>query len=354
MGEPPRVTFGMIVLNGMPFLPYNLRSLYPFAHEIVVVEGAAPGAREIATPDGHSRDGTLAELRRFAREDDPLGKVVIVTAEDEGHPNGFWPGEKDEQSRAYAKRAGGDYLWQVDVDEFYLPADMRAVIDRLTADPAITAVTFPTVTIWGALWCATDGWHLRRGAGMYHRLFKWGPGYSYTAHRPPTVLDDHGRDVRSLRWLDGRAVAAMGIVMRHYSLLLPSQVREKVEYYANWGLYGDRLSRVRAWRADSYETLRKPYHVHNVYQYPSWLERYAGSHPPEIERMVATVWRAAPGELRPMDDAQKLLRSPVYLFGRALLKAAEPFDRRVRRWRWTVGPLVRRAVARLRERGARA
>ena len=27
----PRITFGMIVLNGEPFLEYNLRSLYPFA-----------------------------------------------------------------------------------------------------------------------------------------------------------------------------------------------------------------------------------------------------------------------------------------------------------------------------------
>ncbi len=50
----------------MPFLPYNLRALYPFAHQIVVVEGAAPGAAGIAAPDGHSRDGTLEELRRFA------------------------------------------------------------------------------------------------------------------------------------------------------------------------------------------------------------------------------------------------------------------------------------------------
>jgi hypothetical protein len=40
----PFITYGMIVLNGMPFLPYNLRTLYPFAGRIVVVEGAAPGA----------------------------------------------------------------------------------------------------------------------------------------------------------------------------------------------------------------------------------------------------------------------------------------------------------------------
>ena len=37
--EWPRVTFGIIVLNGEPFTRYCLRSLYPFAHQIIVVEG---------------------------------------------------------------------------------------------------------------------------------------------------------------------------------------------------------------------------------------------------------------------------------------------------------------------------
>ena len=159
----------MIVLNGLPFLPFNLRALYPYARQIVVVEGAAPGAAGIATPDGHSRDATLDCLRRFAADEDPDGKLVIVTAEDEGHPDGFWPGEKDEQSRAYAARATGDYLWQVDVDEFYLPRDMETVLDLLGREPQVAAVTFPTMTLWGAPWCVVDGWFLHTAASNYHR-----------------------------------------------------------------------------------------------------------------------------------------------------------------------------------------
>ncbi|MFC1960142.1 hypothetical protein ACFLYO_05490 [Chloroflexota bacterium] len=34
----PRISFGMIVLNGLPFVSYNLRALYPFAHRIIAVE----------------------------------------------------------------------------------------------------------------------------------------------------------------------------------------------------------------------------------------------------------------------------------------------------------------------------
>jgi hypothetical protein len=45
MSKSPRITFGMIVLNGEPFMRYNLQAIYPFAHQIIVVEGAVEGRR---------------------------------------------------------------------------------------------------------------------------------------------------------------------------------------------------------------------------------------------------------------------------------------------------------------------
>ncbi len=232
MTARPRVTFGIIVLNGEPFTAHAIRSLYPFAHEIIVVEGAAPGAVNIATADGHSRDGTLDVLRRMAAEEDPEGKLTVVTAEDDGHPDGFWPGEKHEQSRAYARRATGDYLWQVDIDEFYLERDMERVLDRLAATPTVDAMSFRQVTFWGGLGYVADGWYLRRGAADYHRLFRWGPGFEYATHRPPTVRDETGRDLRKGTWLDAATTAAWGVRLYHYSLLLPQQVIDKCDYYA--------------------------------------------------------------------------------------------------------------------------
>jgi hypothetical protein len=335
----------MIVLNGMPFLPYNLRALYPFAQQIVVVEGAAPGAAGIAAPDGHSRDGTLGELRRFARDEDPEGKLLVVTAGDHGYADGFWPGEKDEQSRAYASRATGDYLWQIDVDEFYLPASMQLVLDVLAGDPEVTAVTFPTLTFWGSPDCVVDSWFLRRGAANYHRLFRWGPGFTYATHRPPTVLDHHGRDTRSLKWLDAGAMSRLGVAMYHYSLLFPALVAEKVEYYSNWGRAGDWFAGSHGWLTDSYLTLRRPYRVHNVYHYPSWLQRFEGPHPPQISRLMDDVARGVvPMAMRPMDDVEWLLQSPRYAAGRRLLQLAEPLDRHGRRWRRSGGSAARRVV----------
>lgn len=321
----PRVSFGIVVLNGEPFTQRTLRSLYPFAHEIIVVEGATPAARNLATTAGHSRDATLDQIRRFKAEEDPQQKVILVTAEDEGYPDGWWPGEKDEQSRAYAKRATGNYLWQIDIDEFYLPDDMARVLAMLVADPSIDAMTFEQITFWGGLDYCADGWYLRRGARSYHRLFKWGPGYSYAAHRPPTVLDDLGRDLRALHWISAPDLARQGIRLFHYSLLLPKQVIEKCDYYAN-AAWANRPA-AGDWARDAFLHLRRPFRVHNVYAYPSWLDRYVGPHPPEIARMVAELRVSDPAQLRACDDIERLLASPAYRAGRAVLKVLDRWDR---------------------------
>ena len=315
MSRHPRISFGMIVLNGEPFLRYNLRALYPHAHDIIVVEGAAPGAVNIATADGHSRDATLEILADFKAHEDPDDKLQIVTRD------GFWS-EKDEMSQAYARRATGDYLWQVDVDEFYLPTDIETVIDMLHADASITAVSFDTITFWGAPNYRVDSWYLRRGAAEYHRLFKWGEGYRYMTHRPPTVIDAKGRDLRDGKWLRGADMAARGIQMRHYSLLLPKQVLEKCDYYsqAEWAKRRDALD----WAQQNWLSLSRPFHCHNVSRYPGCLYRYAGKHPPVIERM----WRdiSLPDsniQIRPSHDIEKLLHSLWYPIARSVVMAAD-------------------------------
>jgi len=340
----PRITFGIIVLNGEPFTRSTLRSLYPFAHEIIVVEGAAPAAKNIATADGHSRDDTLQELRRFQAEEDPQGKVTIVTAEDEGRPDGWWHGEKDEQSRAYAKRATGNWLWQVDIDEFYRAEEMERVIARLRRDPSITAVTFKQLTFWGGLGYRTDGWYLRRGATYYHRLFRWGPGYEYASHRPPTVRDAAGRNLRDLHWIEGETLAAEGIHLYHYSLLLPKQVIEKCDYYGN--VTWTRRPAAVAWAQDAFLRLGRPYRVHNVYDYPSWLERYDGPHPTEIVRMVDDLAREHPAELRRTDDIERLLSTWWYPLGRWALMRLDGVDRVVRGVAGTGRRLARRLARR--------
>lgn len=322
----PRVTFGLIVLNGEPFTRYNLRALYPFAHQIVVVEGAVPAAAAIATPDGHSTDGTREVVRVFQATEDPERKVQLVTAEDAGHPNGFWPGEKDEQSRAWVERATGEYIWQVDVDEFYRAADIRAVLTRLAADPAPTAVSFRQIQFWGGFDSHVDGWYLQRDLPEIHRVFRWRPGSRYLRHRPPTVLDPAGRDVRAQRPLTAPQLARQGVFLYHYSLVFPRQVTEKCAYYgtAAWA----KRAGAERWAREVYGELRRPFRAHNVDHVPGWLERFRGAHPEAIEVLRRDIASGAvPVELRPTADIDALLATPWYRLGRAGLKALVPVYR---------------------------
>ena len=338
--EEPRISFGMIVLNGEPFVRYNLRAIYPFAYEIIVVEGAAPGARGVATSDGHSKDGTLETLYRFKVEEDSDDKVHIITRD------GFWS-EKDEMSQAYAERATGNYLWQIDSDEFYHADDMRTISDLLAADPTITAVSFRMITFWGSLDYVTDGWYLRRGANIFHRVFKWGDGYRYITHRPPTVLNAEGRDTRELHWVDGKTLMKRGIEMHHYSLLLPKQVYEKCVYYGNTF---PNVSGGLNWSQENFMNLQKPFRVHNVYRYPSWLERFTGHHPEQVGKMWEDLHSTDTNiALRHTDDIEHLLSSTWYPLMRICVKY---LDCLARVYRYSEKTLVRvyRALKRILKR----
>jgi hypothetical protein len=311
----PRISFGMIILNGEPFIRYNLRSLYPYAHQIIVVEGATPGAAANASVDGHSLDTTLETLYRFQAEEDPEKKLIIITRD------GFWS-EKDEMSQAYAQVATGDYLWQVDSDEFYQAEDIETVIRLLQEKSSISAISFKQVTFWASPKYKTDSWYLRRGASEYHRLFKWDKDYQYLKHRPPTVLDEQGHDLRSIYWLRGDKLAKQGIYLYHYSLLFPKQVIEKSEYYASaeWS----RRTGSQNWAEDVFLKLKNPFRVHNVFQYPSWLEHYQGKHPSQIEAMWESIEKGGIDiERRQTEYIEKLLNSPSYQILRFFIKIGD-------------------------------
>ena len=324
----PKITFGIIVLNGQPFTKYCLRSLYRFAHEIVIVEGASLNATEISTPEGHSLDDTLEVIRSFIKNEDSEKKVTLVTAEDEGHTNGFWPGEKHEQSRAYAKRATGDYLWQVDIDEFYLPEQMRRVLRLLEADPSISGMSFKTKTFWGSNDIVVDGPFLMEGAEIYQRLFKWGKGYEYTTHRPPTVVDKDGVNIMDKNYIDGHVLFKKhDVSMLHYSLLFPKQVREKAEYY-------DRLKpydyQPLEWYVNAYQKLNWPFRYHNVYLQRSWLMQYKGDVPADIIQMIADIKSGKlDAELRDDADVRVLLKSNKYRFKRLFWRIFWPYEKGV-------------------------
>lgn len=315
MNESIKITFGMIVLNGEPFTRYNLRSLYPFAHQIIVVEGACPSAAAIATSEGHSTDGTLEIIQEFKKNEDPENKLIIVTALDAGHQEGFWQ-EKNEMSQAYAQRVTGNYLWQVDSDEFYHEDQVKHLIEILEQEKPDT-VSFPMITFWGGLDYITDSFYLiRDNAREYHRLFAWKPGYSYKTHFPPTVIDENGTDLRRKKWLRAHYIENKNIFLYHYSLLFPLQVFNKVSYYKTRN-----RSAIDTWEESVYRRLEKPFHAHNVYYHIGWLERYNGAHPIAVKSMMQDITTNKINvELRDCRDVERLLSKKSYVYATKFLR----------------------------------
>ena len=323
--ELPKITFGIIVLNGEPFTRYCIRSIYPFAHEIIVVEGGHEDAKSVCTPDGHSIDGTLETLYKFKKEEDPENKLTIITKE------GFWP-KKDElgrdrtpQSRAYAERATGDYLWQIDIDEFYKTGDMKFIIDLLRKKGDITAVTMPTRNFWGDLYYKIDGWNLRRGAVYFHRLFKWGENYKYLTHEPPTVVNESGMDLRKIKWIKGSWLARRHIYMYHYPHLFPWQVRQKTMVYKDEK--PESCSDIIDWANNNYFKVSNPFNIERHYWLPSWLENYSGGHPTEVVNMMNDIKAGKISvELRNNADVDQILKRRYYYWKVSFMKVNNYVD----------------------------
>ncbi len=145
-----KISFGIIVLNGEPFIKYNLRALYPFAHEILIVEGATKNSKETSTEDGHSTDSTLNVIKDFIETEDTDKKIKLITRD------GFWE-EKDEMSRQFVKEITGNYLWQIDVDEFYLEEDVTKIIEILKNDSSISGISFKMKSFWGGIYQTEEG-----------------------------------------------------------------------------------------------------------------------------------------------------------------------------------------------------
>lgn len=328
-GSFPRITFGVIVCNGEPFIASHFRALYPHAHQIIIVEGAAPGARSFVHTDGHSNDGTVETLQYLCKEEDPDGKLTVVYAEDEGHKDGFWPGEKDEQSRAFAKRASGDYLWQVDIDEFYMPETISSVRLHLLNNPTTTGASFRQITFWGGADVVVDGIYLRRGARDYHRLFKWEEGYKYDTHRPPTVINNKGKNLRECaQWLQAKNTFEYGWSLFHYSLVFEKQVKDKCAYYAD--AHWSQRSGANEWFQKDFIQLRRRHRPHNVYDHASWLEFYHGVHPPMAQAVFAQAQRDGV-RIRGTEDVVAIIRSPSYRVARTVMKLGSNIDQIIRR-----------------------
>lgn len=274
-----KISFGMIVINGEPFIKYNLLNLYPHAHEILIVEGAVEKFKHAATPNGHSLDDTVKIIKEFP---DPENKIKLI------QNNGFWP-EKDEMSNAYMACCTGDYIWQVDVDEFYKSEDIEKVRKYLVENPDVTRIDVQTINFWHGFKAVMQGATYCFGADRFRRIFKFKQGYSFLTHRPPTVLDGDGNICCDARVVTGEElVERLNVYMYHYSYVFKEGVRSKANYYANMG-FGGGHEDGKKWAESTWLRFENPLRIHLIDFPPSWIVPFKGEHPVCIKQMVQEI-----------------------------------------------------------------
>lgn len=230
-----KISFGMIVFNAESTLPKGMleaciTNVYDIAHEILIVEGATKaithyfdGDTSSFTKDGKSTDNTINIIKNLP---DPQNKIKLIES------NGFWNG-KTEMCNAWAQIATGDYVWQLDSDEFYHPDEVKKLIDYLEKHNP-DAVYFNAYHFFGGIdYCIDERSYPDWGSGPWYRVFRHVPGKSkWRSHEHP-IYECDGLVCNTGNVLTQQQSTEIGIKMYHYSYVTYSQIQFKTSFYKN-------------------------------------------------------------------------------------------------------------------------
>jgi len=206
-----KISVGMLVVNGRPFIKAQLENLYDVAHEIVISEGGDQFWRE-RHGFTRSNDGTIDIIKNFP---DPKNKIKLIQRE--------WK-NKNEMSHAYSKGMTGDIIYNVDLDEFIHPKQLISVCKNLMKSKKKSSATIPNYVFFGdfntlMVMEHTDTWF------QTPRIFKRSPNH-LMHHLPPAY------------WKNGIVGAAPlpasenpGVFIHHYSWIYKKSVHDKIGYY---------------------------------------------------------------------------------------------------------------------------
>lgn len=301
----PKFSFVMIALNAMPFIEYSLKSVYDFAHEIIIVEGAVENCLFAANPDGGSKDGTVEFIKSFP---DPENKITLI--------QGRWP-EKCEMQNEALKHVSGDYVWLIDSDEVYKRNDLDRIKGIVKSDPSITQVNFIPDSFWKGPDHIVYSSKFFEFSNHFRRLFKFVPGAVFISHRPPTMVwPGCNRTTEQMHLLGGTATREMGVILYHYNYVLDSQVKQKNDYYGRMDKKGDFWGFDRqAWYKECFLKWNPQNRERIERRYPVWLgdehshtQPFTGTHPDVMSNFIAGFGRkvsAGPGTNRPCQPVLK-------------------------------------------------
>ena len=217
-----KISFGIIVIDGMPFIRHQLSLIYPFAHEIFICEG---GDDEWENLHGYRRsvDDTLNVIRHFP---DPEGKICLIQKK--------WK-DKNHMCHEYSQRATGNIIWHVDADEFIDPDHIPYMMELFEKYPEYDAMAPPQIVFWGDTKTIV-GAKVDNGGYVFEmpgidRIYRHKKGL-YIHHLPQRGYFDPDREkIVPGHLFPEKLLTCRGVYNFHFSYVLPKSVRNKMKYY---------------------------------------------------------------------------------------------------------------------------
>ena len=274
-----KIAFGIIVFNGNNTLEESLKTIYPYASQILIAEGPVKFWQDHGFTT--STDGTNEMLDNFP---DPDNKITIVHSQ---------YSEKLEQTNAYMKYIHDDidYLWNLDSDQVFKNQDIVDVVRILRKSKnTYTLVKFSSLTFFGGFDRYMTGFEEAAG---FPGLFRVYPGSRWEKHRYPKMK--HKRRPLRDKVLTAKELSAKGIRLYHYSAVFALHVSQKIKYYTELIGKGVIINNYfndvwRAWiNGDESTRIKIENKYQGVHEFkphkrgPAFTAKFTGSHPMIIQ-----------------------------------------------------------------------
>lgn len=216
----PKISVGILVLNGRPFIKAQLENLYDLAHEIIICEGGTKFWHE-THGFRRSNDGTLDIIHDFP---DPDNKIKLIQKD--------WV-TKNEMSKTYSKIMTGDVVYTVDIDEFLAPQHVKLMAKEMI-DHNFNAVQNGHYVFFGDFETIvvnknTPFWFrpIRMFRRISNRLINHIPiGYLVPGKGGKMTVGSPGRILQADK---------LGVKTHHYSYVNRENALAKFKYYAHRG-----------------------------------------------------------------------------------------------------------------------
>ena len=211
-----KIAAGIIVFESDYVLKQCIDQIYPFVDQILITEGPVRFWQDKGKVT--SMDNTNFILDNYNDYDN---KLTIIHGQFE---------EKTEECNSYINHIREDieYLWQIDADEIYTIENILK-IKKMLYEEEPTSVGVRSCTFYGGFNNYLTGFEQQND--NFLRIFKFMKGAYWKTHRPPTI--EYPIDLEKKHISSDELFDKWGIQMHHYSYVFPTQVKYKIDYYAN-------------------------------------------------------------------------------------------------------------------------